>query len=150
MELSTRQRRALEEICETFCPSAPGTPPPGTLRVADAVLEAVARNPRASERRQLAALLSLWDNQVLGALGGAGFKRFGDLPQAQREQVLLSWGDSRLPQRRAVFQALRKAALLFYYMLPRPGRRAQPGVGRDRLRRAARQAEHAPAEGART
>ncbi len=120
MELSTRQRRALEEICETFCPSAPGTPPPGTLRVADAVLEAVARNPRASERRQFTALLSLWDNQVLGALAGAGFKRFGDLPQAQREQALLSWGDSRLPQRRAVFQALRKAALLFYYMLPRP------------------------------
>jgi long-chain-alcohol oxidase len=36
----------------------------------------------------------------------------------QRERVLLSWGDSRLPQRRAAFQALRKGALLFYDMVP--------------------------------
>jgi long-chain-alcohol oxidase len=129
MELSARQRSALEEICETFCPSAPGAPSAGELRVADAVLDAVARNPRASERRQLAGLLSLWDNQVLGALGGAGFKRFGDLSRAQREEVLLSWGDSRLPQRRAVFQALRKAALLFYYMLPEPDGRPNPVWG---------------------
>ncbi len=32
--------------------------------------------------------------------------------------MLLSWADSRLPQRRAAFQALRKGALLFYYMVP--------------------------------
>jgi len=31
--------------------------------------------------------------------------------------VLLAWGDSSLGQRRAAFQALRKGALLFYYML---------------------------------
>lgn len=120
MDLTPRQRRALHEICETFCPSGDGAPRAGELRVADAVLEAVGRNPRASERQQLAGLLSLWDTSVLGALGGAGLKRFSNLPQEQREQVLLSWGDSRLPQRRAVFQALRKAALLFYYMLPQP------------------------------
>ena len=34
--------------------------------------------------------------------------------------MLLSWCDSRLPQRRAAFQALRKGALLLYYMLPGP------------------------------
>ncbi len=32
--------------------------------------------------------------------------------------MLLGWGDSRAPQRRAVFQALRKGALMFYYMVP--------------------------------
>ena len=32
--------------------------------------------------------------------------------------MLRSWADSRLPDRRAVFQALRKAALLFYYIVP--------------------------------
>ena len=32
--------------------------------------------------------------------------------------MLLSWCDSRLSQRRAAFQALRKGALLFYYMVP--------------------------------
>jgi choline dehydrogenase-like flavoprotein len=39
---------------------------------------------------------------------------------AECEAVLLSWANSRLPQRRAAFQALRKGALLFYYMLPGP------------------------------
>jgi long-chain-alcohol oxidase len=57
---------------------------------------------------------------ALGALGGAGLKRWSSLSRDQRERVLLAWGDSRAPQRRAVFQALRKAALLFYYMLPGP------------------------------
>src|SRR5207253_122764 len=48
-----------------------------------------------------------------GAVGGAAVVR----PE-QRGGVRLGWGDSRLPQRGAVFQALRKAALLLYYMLP--------------------------------
>ncbi len=121
MELSPRQRRALEDICDTFCPAGNGAPAARELGVADAVLAAVSLNPRASERRQLAGLLSLWDTAVLGAVGGAGAARFSALSRAQREQVLLSWADSRLPQRRAVFQALRKGALLFYYMLPGPG-----------------------------
>jgi long-chain-alcohol oxidase len=90
------------------------------------VLSAVALNPRRSERGQLAMLLSLWNTRALGAVGGAGLSRFSDLPRAEREQVLLSWGDSRSPQRRAVFQALRKGSLLFYYMLPGPGGARSP------------------------
>jgi choline dehydrogenase-like flavoprotein len=121
MTFSARQRQALAEICDVFCPPANGGPSSRELGVADALLEAVALNPRAAERKQLAALLSLWDTHLLGALGGAGFSRFSSLPREQRERVLLSWGDSRAPQRRAVFQALRKGALLFYYMLPGPG-----------------------------
>ena len=49
--------------------------------------------------------------------------------------MLLSWADSRLPQRRAVFEALRKGTLLFYYMLSgatagaiRPGMRSATTV----------------------
>ncbi len=120
MNVTPRQRRALEEICDAFCPSGDGLPSAAELGVAEAVLAAVARNPRETERRQLLALLSLWDTQALGALGGAGFKRFGALPQEARERLLLAWGDSRVTQRRAVFQALRRAALLFYYMLSAP------------------------------
>ncbi len=120
MQLTARQRRALEEICDTFCPSGDGVLSASELGVPDALTEAFAKNPRASERKQLQLLLGLWDSPALGALGGAGFKRFGQMPEAQREKVLLSWADSRAPQRRAVFQALRKATLLFYYMLPGP------------------------------
>jgi choline dehydrogenase-like flavoprotein len=120
MNLTARQHRALEEICDTFCPSGNGTPSARELGVAEALLAAVALNPRESERKQLATLLGLWDTPALGALGGVGFKRFSALPAHAREQALLAWADSRAPQRRAAFQALRKGALLFYYMLPGP------------------------------
>ena len=118
MELSPRQRRALEDICDTFCPSGHGVPSARELDVADAVLAAVAANPRAAERKQFAALLSGWDSYAFGARGGGRPGRFSAMAPEQRERVLLSWGDSRLPQRRAAFQALRKGALLFYYMVP--------------------------------
>ena len=84
------------------------------------MIAALARNPRSTERRQLASLLSVWDTLALGLLGGVGLKRWSSLSRDQREAVLLAWGDSRSPQRRAVFQALRKAALMFYYMLSAP------------------------------
>jgi choline dehydrogenase-like flavoprotein len=126
MELSARQQRALEEICDALCPRGDGLPTASELGVADALLQALARNPRASERKQLAALLSAWDTPALGLLGGVGPRRFSSLPRPQREQALLAWADSRLPQRRAVFQALRKAALLFYYMLPGAGGQRNP------------------------
>ncbi len=118
--MNERQRGALQDICDAFCPSGDQLPSARDLGVADALLAAVELNPREAERKQLGMLLSLWDTPGMGALGGAGFKRFGSLTPAEREQVLLKWGDSRLPQRRAVFQALRKGALLFYYMLGTP------------------------------
>jgi long-chain-alcohol oxidase len=118
VELTPRQHRALEDICDTFCPSGNGVPSARELKVADAVVDAISKNPRASERRQLQALLGLWESPALGALGGAGWKRFSGMTPEQRERVLLNWAESKLPQRRAVFQALRKATLLFYYMLP--------------------------------
>ena len=68
----------------------------------------------------MAALLTSWDSAALGAFAGAGFHRFGSLPQADREQVLRSWSDSRLTKRRAAFQALRKAILVLAYTLPGP------------------------------
>src|SRR5581483_2867613 len=120
MELNPRQRQALKDICDTFCPSGDGLLSASELGVPDALLDAVALNPRESERKQFATLLALWDTAVLGAIGGAGFKHFGALPASEREHLLLNWADSRLVQRRAVFEALRKGTLLFYYMLSGP------------------------------
>jgi long-chain-alcohol oxidase len=117
VELTPRQRRALEDVCDAFCPVGEGMPTPRELGVADALLDVVALNSRASERKQLALLLSLWDTPALGALGGAGPRRFSALAPAERQKLLLSWADSALPQRRAVFHSLRRGALLFYYML---------------------------------
>jgi long-chain-alcohol oxidase len=119
MRLSRRQRVALESICDTFCPPANGTLGAAGLGVADALLDAVALNPRKAERSQFQQLLSVWDSKpVTALLGQGGWERFSALPSRERERVLLSWSESRLPQRRAAFQALRKAALLFYWALP--------------------------------
>src|SRR5918998_1134636 len=85
------------------------------LGVPDALLSLVARNPRAAERKQVAQLLGLWDTRLLCAIAGGGVRRFTSLAQAERERVLLSWADSRVTQRRAAFQALRKGTLLAYY-----------------------------------
>jgi long-chain-alcohol oxidase len=115
--LTARQRRSLEAICDTFAPGGDGLPPASELGVPDAIVAAVGQNPRPSERRQLAQLLGMWDSAPLTALGGGGLHRFSSLPQAERERVLLSWCDSRLPQRRAAFQALRKGVLLMYYLI---------------------------------
>jgi long-chain-alcohol oxidase len=120
VDLSARQQRALEAICDTFCPPPNGVPSATAIGVPEAMADAVAQNPREAERKQLAQLLGLWDTTLLTALGGGGLKRFSALSQEEREKVLLSWCDSRVPQRRAAFQALRKGALLFYWMLAQP------------------------------
>ncbi len=118
LTLSVRQRRALATICDTLCPAGDGLPSASELGVPEAVLALVARDPRPAARRELKQLLSAWDSAPLTYAIGHGWNRFGALPQERREQALLSWCDSRLPQRRAAFQALRKGALLMYWALP--------------------------------
>jgi choline dehydrogenase-like flavoprotein len=118
VELSRRQWQALEAICDTFAPGGNGTPGATDLGVPRAVWDAVQMNPREADRKQVAQLLSLWDTRLLTAIGGGGLSRFSSLTPERREQVLLNWCDSRVSQRRSAFQALRKAALLFYYMVP--------------------------------
>ena len=113
--LSAKPRAALDAICDTFVPGGDGLPSATELGVPEALLGLVARNPRAAERKQVSQLLGLWDTRLLCAIAGGGVRRFTSLAQADREKVLLSWADSRVVQRRAAFQALRKGALLAYY-----------------------------------
>ena len=120
VELTPRQRRALEAICDTFLPRHDGLPSATELGVPQAIADALDANPREAERKQTAQLLGLWDTALLTAIGGGGLHRFSALPRERREAVLRSWCDSRVGQRRAAFTALRKAALLFGYMVPGP------------------------------
>jgi choline dehydrogenase-like flavoprotein len=113
--LSPKARAALDAICDTFVPGGEGLPSATEQGVPEALLGLVARNPRAAERKQVSQLLGLWDTRLLCAIAGGGVRRFTSLSQDRREQVLLSWADSRVVQRRAAFQALRKGALLAYY-----------------------------------
>ena len=121
--LNDRQRAGLRAIVDTFAaPVELGggrrTPAASELGVVEAVEQAVAAAPRAADRKQTAMLLGLFGSRALTALGGGGPAKFAELPLERREAVLRSWADSRLPQRRAVFQALRKAAIGMTYMVP--------------------------------
>ena len=118
MELSPRQRRALAAIGDTFAPGGDGVPSASALGVPDAIAEAIDHNPRAAERKQLAMLLTAWDTKVMTAAGGGGYARFSALPAAKREDVLRSWADSSLKERRGAFHQLRRAVLVHYYGLP--------------------------------
>ena len=92
--------RSLDAICETF---APGAVEQG---VPDAVLDAIEHDLTARERQRLLLLLRTWL---------PGYDR---LSQGQREAILRGWRDSPVPLMRTGFQALRKAALAFAYLLP--------------------------------
>lgn len=116
--LRSRRRQALADICDTFVPGSHRRPSASHLGVPDAFLAIAERHLRGADRRQLEALLSVWDTRLVTLAGGGGLRRFGRLPQEDRERVLLSWCDSRLPQRRTAFQALRKAATSLSYILP--------------------------------
>ena len=120
--LNDAQRATLRAVCDTFAAAVDGDVPAASDQgVVEAVEQAIGMAPRKADRQQTALLLGLLGTRGLTAVGGGGFNRFADLPLDAREAVLRSWADSRLPQRRAVFQALRKAALGFAYMVhPNP------------------------------
>jgi long-chain-alcohol oxidase len=109
--LTPRQLRALSAICDTFAPGGDGLPSASELGVPAAFAEILAVQP-ARDQKQLAQLLSLWE--------APRPRRFGAHAQERREAILRGWCDSRIPARRTAFQALRKAALLTYAMLPSP------------------------------
>lgn len=123
MPLNDRQRANLKAIVDTFAapqelPGGARTPAASELGVVDLVEKAVELAPRKADRVQTAALFGAFGSPPLTALGGGGWARFASLPLAEREAVLRSWADSKVPQRRAVFQALRKAAVGMAYMAP--------------------------------
>jgi choline dehydrogenase-like flavoprotein len=118
MELSARQRRALESICDTFAPARYGWPSASELGVPDAIARGLEFNPRTTDRAQFLRLLDFWDSPLHSFFAAGRFAPFSSLTPEAREWVLLSWADSGIQRRRAAFQALRKAVGLLYVMLP--------------------------------
>ncbi|MBF6069559.1 FAD-dependent oxidoreductase [Nocardia farcinica] len=121
MELSAKQRAALELICDTFAPGDGLALPSATqLGVPDVMLRMLGRDPNEAAGKQLATLLGIWDTPLLGLLAGAGPRPFSRRSPAEREQLLLKLGASRLGVKRALFQALKQGSLLSYYVTPGP------------------------------
>ena len=118
MNLTARQQRTLQSICDTFAPASAGWPSASELGIPAAIAQALDFNPRAGEKAQFLRLLDLWDSRLHSLLTAGRWRRFVSLPLETRIRVLLSWADSDLGRRRSVFQALRKAVGFLYVMLP--------------------------------
>jgi choline dehydrogenase-like flavoprotein len=121
MNLSARQRRALEMICDTFAPSDKGWPSASELGVPEAIARGLESAPRAVVRTQFLQLLDLWDNCFHTLFTTGRFANFSALTPEARESVFLSWADSGMTRRRAAFQALRKGIGSLYVTLPAAG-----------------------------
>ncbi|WP_435768611.1 GMC family oxidoreductase N-terminal domain-containing protein [Nocardioides sp. SYSU DS0651] len=117
MTFTDRQVRAMGLIADTFAPGDAATPSATQLGSHRLALEIAAANPRATEVRQLRGLLDVWDTRGFGVAVTGRARRFSELSQAERERVLLSLSDSRVAQKRALFQGLKTAALFTYYLV---------------------------------
>jgi len=117
MTFSAREREAMRLICDTFAPrDGAGAPAASEVGSVDLALEVAAANPRKAELRQLRLLLRAWDTRALGLALTGRAQRFSRLDQAGRERFLLALSDSDTAQKRALFAALKGAALLTYYL----------------------------------
>ncbi|NGN68127.1 GMC family oxidoreductase [Streptomyces sp. A7024] len=121
MQLNSRQRAALNAICDTFAPGDGDTLPSAGAIGAAAIAEGlVAAQPRAADRKQLATLLSAWDSRPAGLFLGTGGRRFSHLSPGAREELMLRLGDSPSERKRVLFQALRGLATSAYLLAPGP------------------------------
>ncbi|HEX8103165.1 MAG TPA: GMC family oxidoreductase N-terminal domain-containing protein [Solirubrobacteraceae bacterium] len=100
---------ALRAVCDAFLPALGNgdgrrTPSASELGVPEELARSIAANPSAAERRRAAAGLRLI------AVGAGGARRID-------RATLLAWADSRSPQRRAAFLALRRGVLATAYAM---------------------------------
>lgn len=116
MSFTPRQVRAMGLIADTFATGGDGVPAPTEVGAHELALRIAEANPRPAELRQLRALLDAWDSRALGLTLTGRPRRFSELAQAERERVLLSLSDSRVGAKRLLFQGLKTASLLPYYM----------------------------------
>jgi hypothetical protein len=120
MEFTERQVRAMGLIADTFIPGDGAVPSATQVGTHLLALDLAAKNPRQGEVRQLKGLLDLWDSRGFAMALTGRPRRFSELTQAEREKVLISLSDSRVGAKRALFQGLKQAATLPYYMAGGP------------------------------
>ncbi len=126
--LSDRHRATLEAVCDTLLPEIARADDPHGLyatgaRASGAAARAAAliaslRDPRDAAR--IRTLLTALDSRVANLVLGGRFSRFATLSREKREAVLRDWALSRLPLRRAGFQALKRLAHVAHFCWPLP------------------------------
>jgi len=121
MTFTEQHLAALRLISDTFAPGdGAGIPAASAVGAPEFALEFAGTNPREAELIQLRTLLRLWDTRLLGLLLTGRPRKFSNLDRAGRERALLSLSDSRLAAKRALFAALKGAALAPYYITGGP------------------------------
>jgi choline dehydrogenase-like flavoprotein len=108
--VSDRHRAVIAAVCETLLP--------GTSAGPDRVEHLIASLSDPGDRRRLLLVLSALDSPFVNLALSGRYASFVDMPPAVREAVLRGWAFSRLPQRRAAFQALKRLAHVAYYCWP--------------------------------
>jgi long-chain-alcohol oxidase len=130
MKLTSKQKRALEAICDTFAPAGDGWPSAAEMGVADAIASALPDPEITGRPEPLLQLLNIWDSRLHSVFAARRIAKFSSLPAEMRIGSLLNWADSALAQRRGAFQALRKAIGYLYVMLTGPNGTANPAWGK--------------------
>jgi choline dehydrogenase-like flavoprotein len=124
--LSERERRVLAAVCDTLLPAiereddlagffATGARAAGTAGRVEHLIGSL-QDPR--DRSRLRLLLALLGQPLANLVTSGRPRSFPALSPAAREAVLRSWAHSRVPLRRAGFQALKRLAHVAYYGWP--------------------------------
>jgi len=117
MAFSPRQLGSMRLIADTFAPgNGADIPSASAVGAPELALELAGMNPSTADAKQLGMLLDHWDSRTLGLLLTGRPRKFSSLSQTERERVLLSLSDSRIGAKRALFGALKAAALGPYYI----------------------------------
>src|SRR3990172_5906840 len=135
--LSEREYRTLGAIADALLPAIPRANDPGglfaqgaaALQSVDRAAALIGSLPDPRDRLRLGLLLRALDSRVVNFALGGRFARFGDLATDDREALLRGWAFSRLPARRAGFQALKRLCPVAPFCWPPPGRPPPPGAG---------------------
>jgi choline dehydrogenase-like flavoprotein len=128
-DLTGRQRQVLAAVCETLLPQierdddpggffATGAQQAGTAGRVERLIASL-RDPR--DRERLKMLLSILASPLANLALSGRPASFTSMAPGMREAVLRGWAHSRLPLRRAGFQALKRLAHVAYYGWPIDG-----------------------------
>lgn len=124
--LSPRERGVLAAVCEALLPPIPRQADPGGCFAAGArevgtaarAERLIARIPDDDSRRRLRLLLRTLDLPLVNLFFAGRPFRFTALSATGREAVLRSYARSRVPLRRAGFQALKRLVHVAHYCWP--------------------------------
>jgi choline dehydrogenase-like flavoprotein len=114
--LSDRQFRTLEAVCATLTSSAAGERDPSSAAgVAAMIIARIAELSNRTDQRNFARTLTFLESRLMNWTLTSRFRRFTNLDDSQRGQVLRAWAASRLGLLRSGFQTLKRLALFFHY-----------------------------------